>query len=1055
MRGVIMASVWLLAFLAAGRTRVELPGENDCRPPVSFAPFPDRMSAFLWRNWFLVPHDLLARVVSAKESDLEDLASQMGLPKKVDVLPEWRHRGYITVLRRNWHLLPYDQLLPLLGMTRDELRFSLVEDDALWVKLGGFKPKCEVLRWTAGMSEDGRGRRVRIAEILKEEGVDPAAPEESRFSFVRELATPRPDWKPKAERSDSPFGKRVIFSYFADYADPLWDEEVGSFPEGLLQRLADLGVNGVWLHTVLRTLVKDPGYPEFGEGCERRLANLQKLVDRCARYGIKVYLYMNEPRGMDPPFFERPGREGLGGATYGGLRAMCTSSPETHRWVRDSLRQVFSTVHGVGGIFTITASENLTNCATRPKDKETCPRCKDRTRADVICEATGDLIAGMQSGDPNAEALVYNWAWGKDDLEAIIAGLPKGNVRIMSVSERHIPLKRGGVPTVEQDYSISVVGPGAEALETWRLARANGAGVLAKVQACNSWEISSFPYVPAMDLVAQHAVNLANAGVDGVMLSWSLGCYPAVNLGVYRDLRRGEKTIDPMLDRLAEELYGKKGVARVRQAWKAFSDGFANFPFSKDVVYAGPQQWGPANPLYPEPTGCRATMVGFPYDAVESWCAEYPPEIWIGLMQKVADGFKKGCALMEGVASERELNMFRGEWMDFASCADQARFVLARNRGDKAEMRRLAKAELERAKSFLPIVRADSRIGFESSNQYFYVPIDVVEKIVGCRLIIDAQDRAVGDDGLRQGPFSRYRFDAGGSVPALYYDAYRPVDAGSQAEVAIVLIHGWGGHVKTLLPIFTEALSRHAGSERNTPYVMAPMFPRRETLAANGDPDDGRAVWGDSWADEDLHPERIGLAADDWRGGGDANGTTFSSYDYIDRIFAVFADRTKYPNLKRVILAGFSAGGQFAGRYAATGKGVIREGVRLDYIAMSPSTEFRFDSDQPWLYGLKDRPRYSAALTEDQIMANLCSRRVWRGCGSLDVKGRPETSLDMTPPAIIQGDNRFERFKSFEKYLERYPDWKRQVSFHVFEGLGHKEDDAFPDPAVMRFIFGE
>jgi pimeloyl-ACP methyl ester carboxylesterase len=311
------------------------------------------------------------------------------------------------------------------------------------------------------------------------------------------------------------------------------------------------------------------------------------------------------------------------------------------------------------------------------------------------------------------------------------------------------------------------------------------------------------------------------------------------------------------------------------------------------------------------------------------------------------------------------------------------------------------------------------------------------------------------DSGRPQaGGFSRFRFEAGESVPVLYYDAYRPLEDGSRADVAVVFIHGWGGHVRAVLPVFTKALSARAGSEEKTPYVIAPMFPRRRTLKRNREPDDGRAVWGDSWANESIHPDQMGLAADDWRGGGDANGTTFSSYDYIDLIFSRFADRARYPNLKRVILAGFSAGGQFAGRYAATGKGVVRDGVKVDYIAMAPSTEFRFDPDQPWHYGLKGRPRYSAKLSESEIMANLCSRRVWRGCGSLDVLGRPKTALDMTPPAVGQGKNRFERFKAFERYLEKYPEWRKQVSFHVFEGIGHQEDLCYPDPVLLDFIFG-
>ena len=134
-------------------------------------------------------------------------------------------------------------------------------------------------------------------------------------------------------------------------------------------------------------------------------------------------------------------------------------------------------------------------------------------------------------------------------------------------------------------------------MRLWGFARERRIPAVAKVQAANSWELSSFPYLPTMDLVAQHAVNLANAGIDGVMLSWSLGCCPSPNLSVYRDLRRGERDKEGVLDRLAERLYGKENVAKVRRAWKAFSDGFANYPFSCQTIYNGPHQWGPANPL--------------------------------------------------------------------------------------------------------------------------------------------------------------------------------------------------------------------------------------------------------------------------------------------------------------------------------------------------------------------------------------------------------------------------------------------------------------------------
>ena len=167
-------------------------------------------------------------------------------------------------------------------------------------------------------------------------------------------------------------------------------------------------------------------------------------------------------------------------------------------------------------------------------------------------------------------------------------------------------------------------------------------------------------------------------------------------------------------------------------------------------MYNGPQHWGPANPLYMEPTGYAATMVGMPYDDLKRWRSIYPEDVWISQMEKVEAGFIKGCGLFKAAledvapakraAAEKELAMFRAEMLHFRSCADQARFVQARGGGDKAEMARLARREMTTAKAILPLVRADSRFGYESSNHYFYIPQDLREKILSCRMVLDKVD---------------------------------------------------------------------------------------------------------------------------------------------------------------------------------------------------------------------------------------------------------------------------------------------------------------------------
>jgi len=142
----------LIAVVLAGKpvAEVPLPGEPATRAPVPVAPFPDRMSAYVWRNWFCVPKERLAAVVGATAGDIETVAREMGLPPQPAILPDWHRRGYITIVRRNWHLLDYDQLLETIDMDREEFRFRLKEDDFLWSKLGKVKPKCGELKWNGG-----------------------------------------------------------------------------------------------------------------------------------------------------------------------------------------------------------------------------------------------------------------------------------------------------------------------------------------------------------------------------------------------------------------------------------------------------------------------------------------------------------------------------------------------------------------------------------------------------------------------------------------------------------------------------------------------------------------------------------------------------------------------------------------------------------------------------------------------------------------------------------------------------------------------------------------
>ena len=759
----ILAGLFAAALLvgAAAAQAAVLP-EGSAPKALDLPHFPDRVHAFVWRNWGLVEPSRLARVLDTSEANVAALAASMGLPPAAPVPPEQKARGYITVLRRNWHLLPYDQLLTLLDMSADELAYSLREDDFLIAKLGMLKPSCPPLKY-APPDDAVRARAAEIRRLVAETfGEEFARPAEPRFAFVEALSRPRSPGtarpRPDSSTAAGQGTLRYIYSYFALYGDPLMHPELDPYPDGLLERLADLGVTGVWLHVVLRTLAPSPTFPEFGAGAETRLGNLRRLVERAKRHGIAVYLYMNEPRAMPAEFFR--GREAMRGVAERDHFALCTSAPEVRAWLTDSLAHVFRQVPDLGGVFTITASENLTNCASHHKP-QTCPRCKDRPPAEVIAEVNAAIEAGVHRGSPVAKVIVWDWGWQDAWAPEAIARLPKG-VWFQSVSEWSKPITRGGVATTVGEYSLSAVGPGPRAAKHWALARQAGLKTVAKCQFNNTWELSAVPYLPVLDLVAEHCHGLAAAGVDGLMMSWSLGGYPSPNLEVAARFNVSPPpSKEAVLDAVAAARFGPDGAPHARRAWTAFSEAFREFPFHIGVLYRAPQQYGPANLLWAEPTGYKATMVGFPYDDVNGWRGPYPAEVLAAQFARVADGWQAGLPALGTAARSAppdrrddalaECRFAEAAGLHFRSVANQVRFTLARNAlADRAkpgsaedrakclrEMRRAAEDEIAAARRLFTLAREDSRIGYEASNHYFYVPHDLAEKVINCRWILD------------------------------------------------------------------------------------------------------------------------------------------------------------------------------------------------------------------------------------------------------------------------------------------------------------------------------
>lgn len=248
------------------------------------------------------------------------------------------------------------------------------------------------------------------------------------------------------------------------------------------------------------------------------------------------------------------------------------------------------------------------------------------------------------------------WGWNPKWSDEAIS-LLNDDVIVMCTSEEAMPTNISGIRGEVVDYTISIPGPGKRAVSNWSKAAASGHKTAAKVQLNNTWECSAVPYLPVIDLVAQYLDGLVKSDINGLMLSWTLGGYPSLNLEYASQMywdediigcndkngsSKGNKDISSIINVFTKRKYGDTAALHIRKAWNTFSSAFKEFPFNIGVLYTAPQNYGPMNLLHEKPTGYKATMIGFPYDDIDTWRAIYPEDIFEEQFRKLSEKWKTG-----------------------------------------------------------------------------------------------------------------------------------------------------------------------------------------------------------------------------------------------------------------------------------------------------------------------------------------------------------------------------------------------------------------------------
>ncbi|MGH7562109.1 MAG: alpha/beta fold hydrolase, partial [Gemmatimonadales bacterium] len=311
----------------------------------------------------------------------------------------------------------------------------------------------------------------------------------------------------------------------------------------------------------------------------------------------------------------------------------------------------------------------------------------------------------------------------------------------------------------------------------------------------------------------------------------------------------------------------------------------------------------------------------------------------------------------------------------------------------------------------------------------------------------------------------------GGPSRSLVYRTF-PLDRRNDAITRVfILVHGAGRNADDYFRSATAAAFL-AGALENT-LVVSPR------MASN----DGRGCR------DALGEREISWNCGSWRSGGAAlSDSAVTSFDFMDELIKRVARKEVFPNVRAIVVAGHSAGGQVVNRYSMANRVHETLGVPMHYIVSNPSSYAWPTGDRPtsaawsltanapgyvgetgadtpafrplgegrgcssydqWPYGMQNRSGYSAGQSDEQLKRQLAARPVTYLLGELDIL--PLGGFDGSCAAMAQGPTRLARGQAFAKYVNETLDAKHTVT--VVSLCGHNARCMFTANNALPLIF--
>lgn len=523
--------------------------------------------------------------------------------------------------------------------------------------------------------------------------------------------------------------------------------DIDYYPEEYLNRLAHDGINGLWIGSSFKKMLKSSYIKEYGFEEEIQIKKLNQVIAKCKKFGIGIYLFVTEPASScySPEIRNYP--DMIGATTPGDhFTLMCPAKEKTQKYIEEAVTRLFTLAPDLAGLINITVGESLSSCASI--SKLICPDCikKFGTLAKAFAATEKMFLDAMEKVAPKAKYISWTYehrSTSFKDIEEVCAIRDKRVCHMQNFEDLGRPVQLGR-KRLAYDYWLSYAGPGKLMRFTAKNNKKAGVTTFAKLQVCSSHEISTVPYVPAPGIIYDKYKFIYENNIGGVLQCWYFGNYPSLMAKSAYELSYTPffQSKQQFLTYLAKTYFGNEYKNAVN-AWKNFEKGYTNFPVNLAFEWVGPMQDSPCCPLHllpadwPMPgTWLKSERSGG--DRIgECLLNGHTIDEAITLVEKIckfwADGLDcmKAIPTMNSEERDEQLRNATAIKLIFNSGLNVLKFYKLRHllgtlQGDEntlSKMKNIVLEEIKISTELIPLTEKDIRIGYHSeANGYKIFP---------------------------------------------------------------------------------------------------------------------------------------------------------------------------------------------------------------------------------------------------------------------------------------------------------------------------------------------